>query len=56
MKQGHSLAGMEASDLLAAGKRALLEAASDLAGALVYADAGAGELLQVPQRPLTAAA
>ncbi|KAK9845380.1 hypothetical protein WJX81_005043 [Elliptochloris bilobata] len=38
---------MEATDLLAASKRALLEVASELSGAVLYADAGAGELLQV---------
>ncbi len=39
---------MKTSDLLTATKQALLEAAGDLAGAILYADAGAGELLQVP--------
>lgn len=39
---------MKTSDLLTAAKQALLEAAGDLAGAILYADAGAGELLQVP--------
>lgn len=40
---------MEAVDLQAASKEAVLEVANELSGAILYADAGAGELLQVPQ-------
>ena len=48
----HTSLGMEAVDLQAASKEAVLEFASELSGAILYADAGAGELLQVPRSGL----